>query len=322
MKKEIRVVVSVVLAIWFFFMGFELGSYKEKKGFNVSVNIEPQTSDVQTTAQPITQTPPTTAEPVVTTEAPTSDDANQATDDASNEATTAADTEATTEAPKNDDPSSLSKEEIVAKVADAINAVKAEQNMTAVRTETITINLTDLSIPGVKGVVNSIIQGLAGEEKFTYNFQNGQATGIDDNGKEDEDGLQTPNSAIPPKNAQFTLPADGVATATATKDGANTVYNIKLVEESTTFTSPVPTYNSMAFSYLDLTSLNLSGVSITDASMHYAGTDITATVNEDGKLVALHFVMPMDGYGEASIKIAKGNATFEGSDDEAWTFAY
>ena len=31
MKKEIKVIISVVLAVWFFVMGFELGSYKEKK---------------------------------------------------------------------------------------------------------------------------------------------------------------------------------------------------------------------------------------------------------------------------------------------------
>ncbi|MCM1543856.1 MAG: hypothetical protein NC110_01015 [Ruminococcus sp.] len=321
MKKEIRIVVSIVLAVWFFFMGFEIGSYKERKAQSTSVNV-PQTNIAeQTTVAPITQTPQTTVAPVVTTEAATSDIASQTTNDSQSNETTA-DNSTVTKVPANNDPSSLSKEEILKNVTDAINAVKSEQNMTAVRTETITINLTDLSLASLKNTVNNIIQGLAGEEKFTYNFQNGQATGVDDNGKEDEDGVQSPNSAIPPKNAQFALPADGVVAATAQKDGANTVYTLKLVEESTTYTAPVPQYNSLAFSYLDLTSIDIPIATITDASMHYPGTEITATVNEAGKLIGLHYVMPMDGYGEASIRIASGNATFEGSDDEAWTFSY
>ena len=31
MKKEIKVIIAVVLAVWFFVMGFELGAYKERK---------------------------------------------------------------------------------------------------------------------------------------------------------------------------------------------------------------------------------------------------------------------------------------------------
>lgn len=326
MKKEVKVVISIVLAVWFFFMGFELGSYREKKSINTNAPVT--TEQFITNASEITTAPPVTdympANDI--TQATTLPDAQQTTTQTpsvSNQETTKNSGETkTTSKNNNADPSSLSKEEIVAKMGEAVNNLKKEQNLVAVRTETVKINLTDLSIPGAKNIINSVIQRLAGEEKYTYTFQNGQAVGIDDNGKEDEDGMQTINQAIAPKDKPFSLTADGVAVASAQKEGANTVYKIKLVEESTTFTEPIPKHNSTAFSYLDLTTLDISGATITDATMHYPGTEITATVNSQGKLISIHYYMPMDGFGAAKIGFMSGNATFEGSDDEAWTFTY
>ena len=31
MKKEVKAIIAVVLAVWFFVMGFEFGAYKERK---------------------------------------------------------------------------------------------------------------------------------------------------------------------------------------------------------------------------------------------------------------------------------------------------
>ncbi|MCM1364940.1 MAG: hypothetical protein NC122_01665 [Faecalibacterium sp.] len=317
MKKEIKVVISIVLAIWFFFMGFEIGAYKEKKAIKASADLTTTAAPVTTTEIPTVPTAPPTTIPTTALETTVADNNAETTiaDSGNNSETTAS-------TPANADPSTLSKDEILKRVTDAINQVKTEQNMTAVRSEKITINLTDLSIPGAMSIVNKIVQGLMDDEHITYNFQNGQATGVDDEGKEDGDGVQTPNSAIPPKDANISLTPEGVFSATAQASGDNTVYTVKLVEENTTYTAPVPKYNSAAFSYLDLTTIDLSGVTISDAQMHYPGTEITATVNKDGKLVELHYYMPMDGYGAAKVTVFNGNASFEGADDEAWTFTY
>lgn len=317
MKKEIKVVISIVLAVWFFFMGFEIGAYKEKKSIKASADLTTTAAPVTTTEIPTIPTVPPTTVPTTALEttAANGTDETTAASESNNQ-------EATVSAPANADPSTLSKDEVIKRVTDAINQVKTEQNMTAVRSEKISINLTDLSIPGAKSIVNSIVQRLIGDEHVTYNFQNGQATGVDDSGNEDGDGVQTPNSAIPPKDANISLPAEGVVSATAQASGDNIVYKVTLVEENTTYTAPVPKYNSAAFSYLDLTTIDLSGVTISDAQMHYPGTEITATVNKDGKLVELHYYMPMDGYGAAKVTMFNGNASFEGSDDEAWTFTY
>ena len=94
------------------------------------------------------------------------------------------------------------------------------------------------------------------------------------------------------------------------------------MEENTTFNAPIPTHHHAAYGYLDLTSIDITGVNITDANMHYPSTEITVTVNPDGKATEIHFFMPMTGDGTAKIAIMSGNAKFEGSDDESWSFTY
>ena len=314
MKKEVKAVIAVVLAVWFFLMGFEIGGYLEKKKMN---------SEAPTATAPVIQTPTTTAAPVLTTAAETTTALTELTTaagvtDTSGSSTTAGATQAA-----QDNLSSLTKTQIVSRVADALNAAKAEKEMTAVKHEVVTINVTECSVQQAVSMINSIINRLAGEETITYKFTNGQAVGIDADGKEADDGASfTPNQAIPPKDKSFSLPDDGVKSATATKDGANTVYTITLNPEDTTYTSPVPQYHSNAYGYLDLTSIDISGVSFTDANMHYPETVITATVNENGKLIKIHFLMPMTGDGSAKLAFVNGSAKFEGSDDETWDFSY
>lgn len=320
MKKEIKIVISAILAVWCFFMGFELGSYKEKKAVasTTVVTAAPTTQAPETTTAPVQTTAPTTAAPETTF--PVADatvNTNVVTEPTG---TTAAPVPSNPAA----DPSAMSKEDILKAVTAAINGVKNETNMTAVKTEKVTIVLTDLSVSSAKNFINNIIQNLAGEEVITYTFTNGQGTGVDQSGKASDDGATvTPIQVIPPTGREFALTADGVKEATSTKNAdGTTTYVIKVAEENTTFTSPVPTHHHAAYGYLDLTSIGLSGVEITDANMHYPSTEITVTVNPDGKATEIHFFMPMTGDGTAKVAFATGNAKFEGSDDETWKFTY
>lgn len=321
MKKEVKAVVAVVLAVWFFLMGFEIGGYYEKQKINNETTVTapviqtPETTIQSTTAAETTTQPtfdftvPTTADVSATQNATT-----QKADNQPAQSETKADAE---------DPSELTKTQIVQKVATALNNVKNEKNMTAVKKEIVTIKVTDCSVKAAVNTINNIINKLAGEETVTYNFTNGQAVGINAEGKEEDDGaVMTPNDVIPPKAKSFNLPEAGIKNATAAKEGTNTVYTIELNPEETTYSSPVPQYHSNAYGYLDLTSLDISGVTITEANMHYPNTVITATVNGEGKLIKIHFMMPMTGEGTAKIIGLSGNATFEGSDDETWDFTY
>lgn len=328
MKKEVKIIISAILAVWCFFMGFELGSYKEKKAAaSTTVVTTAPTQAPDTTAAPVQTTAPTTqapettfpvADPTVNTGVVTEPNTTTAAPAPSDAPTTAA------PAPSTPDASSMSKEDVLKAVTAAINGVKNETNMTAVKKEKVTIVLTDLSVSSLKSLVNGIIQDLAGEEVITYTFTNGQGTGVDQTGKASDDGATvTPMQVIPPTGREFALTIDGVKEATATKNAdGSTVYVIKLVEENTTINAPVPTHHHAAYGFLDLASINISGVEFTEANMHYPTTEITVTVNPDGKATEIHTVMPMTGEGAAKVAFASGNAKFEGSDDEIWNFTY
>ena len=335
MKKEVKIIISAILAVWCFFMGFELGSYKEKKAAASTVVTAAPTQAPETTtapaqtAAPITQAPETTfpvADPTVNTGVVTEPIATTA--PAATDAPTVDPVPTTLPAaptaPAAPEASSMSKEEILKAVTAAINGAKNETNMTAVKTEKVTIVLTDLSVSSLKSLVNGIIQDLAGEEVITYTFANGQGTGVDQTGKASDDGATvTPMQVIPPTGREFALTIDGVKDATVTKNAdGSTTYVIKLVEENTVITSPVPTHHHAAYGFLDLASINISGVEFTEANMHYPTTEITVTVNPDGKATEIHTVMPMTGEGAAKVAFASGNAKFEGSDDELWKFTY
>ena len=309
MKKEVKAIIAVVLAVWILLMGIEIGAMREKKKY-ASISTNAPTSQTQQTTQPSTE--PSTQAPVVTEPStqPSAPAVNPSTPDSA--ATPGADTSV--------DVSALSKEQILAKVSEAVNKVKNEQNMTAHKTEYITVNLTRLSAESVRGTVNSIISSLVGEPvDETIKVANGIATY--------PDGSTRPvKEAIPPSNdvtKDFALTADGVASATATKQGENTVYTVILVAENTTSASPIPTHNSVAIGYLNLMGLDLpSGVSITDSRMQYPGSTVEVTVNPAGQVIKLVNKMPMTGYGAAKIAIVSGDADFEGNLDETWEFTY
>lgn len=317
MNKKLMMGLCAVLSILLFFTGFELGSYREKK--NIKANqtqvFQPvsqssynsQSSTAPSETQPATQPTQSSESLSVYPESPTSSAAAQSTKPAAK------------------DPSAMSKAEVIAAAKKAIDAVKTQQNMTAVQAENIQITVNDCSVSSLTSLVNSIVQRFTGEKSATYKFVNGQATGVRPDGKEVEDeGVVSPTQVIPPKNRTFDITEAGVTEATAKKNGSDTVYTIKIKEESTTLQNPVPQFNAAAIGYLDLSKISdkINGAEITEANMHYPGSSVTATVNGDGKLVKLELYLPMDGYGAASLKVVKGNASFSGSQTETWTFTY
>lgn len=315
MNKQVKAVIGVVLAVWFFFMGFEIGSFNEKKKVSkeAPVTTAPVIATQAQTTAPTADTAPSTDE----TSAPVSDNNNETTKNEGSDKPSQQDTTKKNSEGKKD-PSQMSSVEILAAVTSAMNKLAKEQNFTAERNEKVTIELTDLSVSSLKSMVNRIIQSLAGDETSSITFTNGLGSGKD--GKDDVTDVKV-FDVIPPKDG-FKLPLAGVQSAKATKNGDSITYEIVLVEESTTFTAPIPQYNSAAFSYLDLTSIDISGAQITDANMHYPGTTVTVTVDGEGRITNIHYYMPMDGNGSAKVIGLSGSATFQGSDDESWTITY
>ncbi|MBQ8504355.1 MAG: hypothetical protein IJ491_08800 [Clostridia bacterium] len=317
LTKEAKRAIAAILAVWIFAMGWVLG---DNHGFDEGV--EAAKADSSATVQTV----PSGEETTTATTVPSTNETTTA--PAPSGATTipstqGADNNTTTQQPttEGNDPASLSKEQIVHKVNEAVNKVKNEQNMTCHKKEAITITLTGLSVESARNTVNDIIQGIAGEPvDETITVANGIATY--------PDGTTKPvKEAIPPSNdatKDFKLTADGVATATATKNGENTVYTLILVPEDTTAASPIPTHNSGAIGYLNLMAVKLpSIVTIVDSNMHYPGSTVEVEVNAAGQVVRLVNKMPMTGDGTAKITLlGEGKAEFEGGLDESWEFTY
>ncbi len=313
MKKETKIIALVVVAIWLFVMGFELGTYKERKAHVESAATNPPVITTQPTVAPTTQptTQPTTAPTTQPTTQllPSTDVVVPSTDVV---APTTAPTEAPSTAAPTDDVSTLSKAQIIEKMNTYMAQLKAEQNMSATMKESIKVDIKDCSVPSATSTINNIISNLAGDETNSYTFTNGQTA----------DG-QTPFSLIPPLDKTFKLVEAGVATAKAEKQGDNVVYTVVLVAENTTAASPVPTYNSEVIGYLDIMGLDLPTVEISSADLKYPGSTVSITVNAAGKVTHLLNEMPMSGYGAATIaKFISGNATFEGGLNETWDFTY
>lgn len=306
MKKEIKAIIAVVLAVWFFVMGFELGAYKEKKAQSEISTVNPVSTTVpsQTTEPslpPVTENPtePST-EPTLTTE---QGEDNTTTNGASNE-------------PTSKDPLSLSKQEIIAEVNKYVNQVKKEQNMSASATSVVNIEVTECSaqsfVSTINGVITNITDKFGGEESYT--FVNGQATDADGN-------TVTPWDVISPTHKDFSALDAGVASAKVEKVGENTVYTITMVVEDTTMENPVPAHNSTVIGYLDLAGIDLP-FNLTKADMHYPGSTVSVSVNPDGKVVEIVNKLPMEGTGATKFFGSEVFASFAGALDEKWTFTY
>lgn len=293
MKKEVKIIIAAVLALWFFVMGFEIGSYAEKKKFAQS---QPQTVAPQIT------------EP---TQAPTQAPDNTPTQVPDNNPTQG------TQPTVQSQPTDKSKDEIIADVAKYMNQLRSEQNVQAHKTASVYVNVVDCSVPSAMSIMNNVISGitdkLAPEENYV--FAGGQ--GVDASGN-----AVTPRDVIPPKGKDFNLPATAVASARAETQGNNTVYYITLVEENTTIENPIPPYHDASLGYLDITALDLP-ITVTRGNMHYPSSTIEFAVdNTSGKIVTLKERVPMSGDGATTVLGKEGTASFEGALEENWTFVY
>lgn len=303
MRKEAKAAIAIVLAVWFFIMGFELGSFKERKKYasqnnpSISSTAPTQGSTAPTTEAPTTQYDPfgaaNTAPSVQPTDGPSASQNTQ------------------------NDPSKLSKDEIVNAVNSAYKALEAEQNFSAHKNLSIRVTILSCSVESAVSAINDIINGITDKVPKEENlvFAGGVAT--------NSEGTQvTVKDAFPP-DVDFALSPQGVASATATKQGDNTVYNLTIIKEDTTIASPIPQHNATSVGYLDITSLGLpSVVNITKGDMHYPGSTMKLVVNAQGKIVEIENHLPMTGEGEAKVMGIGGNATFEGALDEKWVITY
>ena len=348
MKKEWKAIIAVVLSVWLFVMGFELGSYKEKKNFQknkqtyVAAPVTSQTlpteapsteavestlfsfddvtSDTQAQSDDLQSLLTTMAVPETSAAQPTAAPATTAAPTVPTTPVTAAPT--TQSAPKTD-PAKLSKEDVLKEVNAAMRTLRSEKNMLAHKTESTKIVLTECSAKAAVGLINKALENAGVNETVTYAFRDGKAVGTDEKGKAADNGKTvTPRDVIPPAETDFDLSSKGVQSATAQRSGSDIVYTIKLVPEKTTLQSPVPPYNSKAIGYVDFSKRELTGVTLEQVNITYPGSVITVTVGSDGRVIKLTDYLPLQGDGAAKVTVFSGTAKFSGDVSATWTFRY
>lgn len=308
MKRFQQIIAITAVIALIFTLGYLSGSTSKELNIMAevpAVNQTPVQAPVQTTA-PTTQTAAPDAE---TTEpeqnAPSSDESTEAAQPS--------------EAPSENTDSSANS---LDKVVNAVNALKKEQNVKAVKTEKTVINITDCSASALTNVLNGICQKVAGEKVTTYDFSGGQAVGIGSDGKEANDGKSvSPNEVLPPKNNDFKLSESGVKEIKEDKNGDSTTYTITLIDEESTLDKN-PVNNEEAVGFLNLGGFNIPTVTITQADIDYPETVITVTLNKDGKVTLYKYEQPMEGSMGCKITLVSASAEFDGGNYETWEFTY
>ena len=309
MKKEIKVVAIILVALIVFLSGYGLGASKGIKieiGGEVNVNggaavnagavQQPQATQPQATQPQATQ-PSTPATP----------DAPEA--DAPEADAPATDSGNTSAVPS-------TKEEIAAAYNKAVNDFKAYTgNATEKKVETIAIEVKDLPGP-VAAIVNPVVEGFTGTTEKEYVFTNGV----------DADGNKTADRIIPGgRDANVQAAGIAEASATANADGGYTM-KIKFVAESSNFdgtqNTSEPEFHKGAMDPLNLGGLDLGPIKISEAGLDYPGATVEATVDSQGRLIKLVQILPLGGFGTGKAGPIKATINLEGSMDATYEITY
>ena len=211
----------------------------------------------------------------------------------------------------------MTKEEILRKVTNGVNSIKSENaTYSAVRTQNISLELKECSLPAFVGIVNTVMDFFEGETVKEYSFTNGKGTDPD-SGEE-----ITAIASIPPSRELFRLTMDGVADATMEKDGENTVYTVVVVPESSTMDNPRPPHHHSAGDTFDVRKVELPVGAITKADFDYPGASISVTVAPDGRVVRYQQILRVDGVGEGAAMGLSASGKIAGEVVEIWNITY
>lgn len=310
MKKEIKIVAIVLVALIVFMSGFGLGASKgitinvggslEVKG-DAAANANATVPTAQPTTQPTTQ-PTAPANNDTTTAAPAGND------------------QPSTAAPSGDNKGGAvpsTNAEIVAAYNKAINDCKAISTGTVElhRVQAIDVKVTDC--PGgdsVRKIIDPVVQKMLSNTDVTFTFNNGT----------DADG-HTLNDRVYPGGRQAALTEADIASASAAAEGDGYKITLKIVGEQSTYdgTNTVyPVHHETIMDPLNLATINMDPIKLTSATMDYPGADVELTVDGQGRVTRLYIYMPIDGSGSGGVGFIKATVGVGGSLTDELTFTY
>mgnify|MGYP003289475262 CR=1 FL=1 len=304
MKQETKLVAIILAALIVFLSGFGLGATR-----GITIKVEGGAAVQAGPAQTVEPAPQTTAAP-----APQTTAAPQTT-----VAPPAADT-TTTAAPAGNSGSvsvPQTKAEIAAAYNKVVNEAKAYTGkVTLKKHDIIDVQLKDLPAIAEK-IITPVIANLTKTNPEEYTF---------DGGKDVNDPNRFVSHKIVPNGRDVNVQEAGLASASATPnaDGGYTMVLTFIAETSTfdgTKTTSEPTHHKSAMDPLELGSLDLGPITISNADLRYPGATMTATVDGQGRLVKLEQKLPLEGSGtgKAGVSIT---LNLGGSMDGTYEFIY
>ncbi len=208
------------------------------------------------------------------------------------------------------DPTKYSKEQIVAYYNNAIKATAKAPKLSVTKNEAISI-VVDTMKPdsnALKKIINeNVLSKYAKPSTYSQTFTNGVAAD------------KTKASDYLPRTR---LQAAGVKSASITKSGSNYVVTIVTIAEKTTLENPTPKYADQCAAPLDLASVDLGPIKVTQADINYPGVTLKATVGANGMLVNSSINQPLNGTGTANVLGLKPSATVHGAWTQQNTYKY
>ena len=241
-----------------------------------------------------------------------SDDTSLSADETSAESEALVSADKTADTPageaKSNDPTKYSTAQIVEYYNTCLKNTYKLPKLTIKKTEDIKIVIDDIT-PGGDAMVNlgnKIINRYAKASDYTGTFANGKSTTGGDDAQE--------------FSMHANLVAAGAKTASVKKSGSGYEINITVVPEKATLEKR-PVYNSQCVNPLDIGSVDLFGLKITQADFNYPATTLKAVVDAGGRVTSARTYMPMNGTGAGKL-IITGGATVHGSMTKSATFIF
>ncbi len=211
------------------------------------------------------------------------------------------------------DASTWSTAQILSKASEAINKTKGyRNNLNVHHKEGFNATVTECSGGSiVQSVANMMVGWVVAPVDETLNYSNGVAV--------NSEGETVP--ILLPKRGSFTLGQSGVSSASARTSGNEYIINIGIVKESVGMTQ-IPANNAAAIGYLDVSSFDLSFLTVDSADITYKGSSIELHINSEGYVTYAVYRIPLIIKGSGHSGSISGSVTFEGEQSEQWTLNY
>lgn len=304
-KKFFQIAGIIVASVWVFCATFAIALTVERNSDrNIPLTNPPATTTTspQQNQQGIFATTPTSSvTPVSTTQAPVTDSPSIAVTEPSSQSQTTA--SQSTNAPQG-------KDAIVAAYINGVNTLKSTSDFKMSKNDTL--NITIDKITGgtlVQQFAESLIAPPAPE---SYTFVGGvdSATG------------ETPNSTVAPLNTSAAVDINAVTNAVCqpNQDGGYTI-QLTIAEETQTQDQPTKNLSTMV-EVVDVQGLLPSGAKITEMTINYSPSTITATFDSQNRIVSMQHHLISQGGGSGGMSFVNVTMQMHGEYTSDYSITY